>query len=290
MGRQSGEQSRGVGRGAGARATFGLAWSVCLPCVALASGSLQLASLNGRTLGQIFVEEDLITPAVPTATLCAVGAMGASHRPGSSIGWIFCAAALCQGLSNFGFEYATYGLLTRPGSLPLAAETSWLAQWIWAPGLGLILVFVPLLFPGGRAPSRRWHPVVWLDGLFVGLASVSGAIILWPGRGPSLVRPEGPGEEGTSAVLFAVVERIAFPLMLAAGLAAVVSLLWRFSRARGTSTSRSSGSPTAVVITVEPLRDSRNARRMLAHPLPKPPKAPSRSPQREPRERVLRLF
>jgi hypothetical protein len=34
-------------------------------------------------------------------------------------------------------------------------------------------------------------------------------------------------------VLFVVVERIAFPLMLVAGLAAVVSLLWRFSRARG---------------------------------------------------------
>jgi hypothetical protein len=222
-----------VGRGAGARATFGLAWSVCLLCVALASGSLLLAFLNGRTLGEIFVEEGLITLAILTATFCVVGALIASHRPGNSIGWIFCAAALCQGFSNFGFEYATYGLLTRPGSLPLAAETSWLAQWIWAPGLGLILVFVPLLFPDGRAPSRRWRPVAWLGGLSVGLASVSGAIILWPERGPALVRPEGPGGEGTSAVLFVVVERIAFPLMLVAGLAAVASLVFRFRRARG---------------------------------------------------------
>ena len=47
------------------------------------------------------------------------------------------------------------------------------------------------------------------------------------------MRSESPGEDGTSAVLFVVVERIAFPLMLVAGLAAVVSLLWRFSRARG---------------------------------------------------------
>jgi hypothetical protein len=233
LGRQPGEQSRGGGRRAGARATFGLAWSVCLLCVALAAGSLLLASLNGCTLGEIFFEEGLITLAILTATFCVVGALIASHRPGNSIGWIFCAAALCQGLSNFGFEYATYGLLTRPGSLPLAAETSWLAQWIWAPGLGLILVFVPLLFPDGRAPSRRWRPVAWLGGLSVGLASVSSAIILWPERGPALVRPESPGEEGTSAVLFVVVERIAFPLMLVAGLAAVASLLWRFSRARG---------------------------------------------------------
>jgi hypothetical protein len=46
------------------------------------------------------------------------------------------------------------------------------------------------------------------------------------------VRPDSSGEEGTSAVLFVVVERIAFPLMLVAGLAAVASLLWRFGRAR----------------------------------------------------------
>ena len=233
MDRQPVEQPRDGRRGAGARASFGLAWSVCLLCVALASGSLVLASLNGRTLGEIFFQEGLITLAVLTATFGVVGALVASHRPGNSIGWIFCAAALCQGLSNFGFEYATYGLLTRPDSLPLAAETSWLAQWIWAPGLGLILVFVPLLFPDGRAPSRRWRPVAWLGGLSVALASVSGAIILWPARGAALVRPEGPGEEGTSAVLFVVVERVAFPLMLVAGLAAVVSLIWRFRRARG---------------------------------------------------------
>ncbi len=75
--------------------------------------------------------------------------------------------------------------------------------------------------------------MAWLGGLSVGLASVSGAIILWPERGPALVWPESSGEEGTSAVLFVVVERIAFPLMLAAGLAAVATLLWRFGRARG---------------------------------------------------------
>ncbi len=81
--------------------------------------------------------------------------------------------------------------------------------------------------------------MAWLGGLSVGLASVSGAIILWPERGTALVWPESSGEEGTSAVLFVVVERIAFPLMLAA----VASLLWRFGRARGKSASRSSGSP-----------------------------------------------
>jgi hypothetical protein len=47
------------------------------------------------------------------------------------------------------------------------------------------------------------------------------------------VRPEGPVEEGTSPTLFVVVEFVAFPMMLLAGLGAVTSLFVRFHRARG---------------------------------------------------------
>ncbi len=210
-----------------------LAWSLGVLCVVLAAASLMLALLNGRTLGEIFVEEDIVLIATLTVAFSVVGALIASHRPENPIGWIFCAAALCQGLSNSGIEYATYTLLTEPGSLPLGAEASWLAQWIWAPGLGLILVFLPLLFPDGRLPSRRWRWVAWLGGLSIGLAVVSMTIVLWPERGPVLVRPEEAGEEGTSHTLFVVVEFIAFPMMLAAGLGAVISLFVRFRRARG---------------------------------------------------------
>jgi hypothetical protein len=48
-----------------------------------------------------------------------------------------------------------------------------------------------------------------------------------------LVRPEGPAEEGTSHLLFVVVEFAAFPMMLLAGLGAMTSLFVRFLRARG---------------------------------------------------------
>jgi hypothetical protein len=210
-----------------------LAWSLCALCVALAAASLILARLNGRTPGEIFVEEGIAMIATLTVAFSVVGALIASHRPANPIGWIFCAAALFQGLSNSGYEYATYALITRPGSLPLGAEASWLGQWIWAPGLGLILVFLPLLFPDGRPLSRRWRPVAWLGGLSIGLAVGSSTVILWPERGLELVRPEGPAEEGTSHALFVVVEFIAFPMMLLAGLGAVISLFVRFHRARG---------------------------------------------------------
>jgi hypothetical protein len=73
----------------------------------------------------------------------------------------------------------------------------------------------------------------WLGGLSIGLISLMSFVLLWSERGPALVRPEGPAEEGTSRVLFVVVEFAAFPMMLLAGLGAVASLFVRFRRARG---------------------------------------------------------
>jgi hypothetical protein len=48
-----------------------------------------------------------------------------------------------------------------------------------------------------------------------------------------LVWPEGPPEEGTSQTMFVVVEIAVFPMMVLAGLGAVISLIFRFRRARG---------------------------------------------------------
>ncbi len=207
-----------------------LAWSVCLLCVGLAVGSLLLWLLNGGALIG-FVREGDGAVVVLVVSFSVVGALIVSHRPENTIGWIFCAAALFQALSEFGLEYATYALITRPGALPLGAEMSWLADWIWALGLGLILVFLPLFFPDGRPPSRRWRPVAWLGGLAIGLISVPVPILTWPERGVAVLRGGGIGDEDP-AWLVALVEA-GFPLMLLAGLAAVISLFVRFHRARG---------------------------------------------------------
>jgi hypothetical protein len=205
-----------------------LAWSVCLLCVALAVASLILALLNGRPLGEILIGPEIGTFAILTVSFSVVGALIASHRPENSIGWIFLAVGFFYGLLSAGDEYAIYALLTNPGSLPLGAAASWLGQWVWAPGLGLVLVFLPLLFPDGHPPSYRWRPVAWLGGLSIGLAVVSSMILLWPERGPALVT----GDESPSHVVD-VILLFALPLMLLAGLGAVISLLVRFRRARG---------------------------------------------------------
>jgi hypothetical protein len=210
------------------RSAAWIAWSLCVLCVALATASQILALLNGRTLAEIFIAGS-ITFAILTVSFSVVGALIISHRPENSIGWIFLAVGFCYGLLSAGDEYAIYALLTNPGALPWGAEASWLGQWIWAPGLGLVLVFLPLLFPDGHPPSYRWRWVAWLGGLSIGVAVVSSTILLWPERGPALVT----GDENPSHVVQVLVVFVALPMMLLAGLGAVISLLVRFRRARG---------------------------------------------------------
>src|ERR671913_1563210 len=221
-----------------ARAASWLAWLLCALCVALAAASPILALLNGRSPGEIFLAWDgpsIVTIATLTVSFSVVGALIASHRPENPIGWIFLAVGFLYGLLFAGEEYAIYALLTNPGSLPLGAEFSWLVKWIWAPGLGLILVFLPILFPDGHPPSRRWRWVAWLGGLSIGLICVLTSIVLWPERGPALLQLGGYAgevEEWRSAVSDWVL-RLGGPMLLLAGLGAVLSLFVRFRRARG---------------------------------------------------------
>jgi hypothetical protein len=206
--------------------------------VALAAAGLILALLNGHTLGEIFLAwfgPSVATLLTQIVSFSVVGALIASHRPENPIGWLFCAAALFYGIEIAGEEYAIYALLTNPGSLPLGAELAWLTDWIWAPGFGIILVFLPLLFPDGHPPSRRWRGVAWLGGLSICLICVLTSIVLWPERGPALLQLGGFGgevEEWRSAVSDWVL-KLGGTMLLLAGLGAVLSLFVRFRRARG---------------------------------------------------------
>lgn len=90
---------------------------------------------------------------VAFAACPAVGGLIILRRPENRIGWLFCGMGLAFVVATFAESYSFSAL--RSG-WPGIQQAAWLSQWVWlmfiAPGLFLFLVF-----PSGRLPSRRWN-------------------------------------------------------------------------------------------------------------------------------------
>ena len=141
------------------------AWLLCALSTGLVACAGVFVVVNGTGVGTLMFLVNVLSCAV-------VGGIVASRLPTNPIGWFFLASALSFAATVLTNEYATYGLLTEPGSLPLAWAMVWPQSWLWVPGAGLLLAFVPLYFPDGRLVSGRWRPVVWFAIAF----SVAGAV------------------------------------------------------------------------------------------------------------------
>ena len=210
------------------RAGIWLVWTVSALGVTLGVLAFVYGALNHHSLTEVLTTVAL--QAVWAMSFPLVGAVIATHRPGNPLGWMFLVIGLSQGLVVFGYEYANYVFRTAPGTGPGGGLATWVGQWAWAPALVLVLCFVPLLFPDGRLPSRRWRPVAWLAAILIVVITVPRAVALWPWRGPALLDPEGVDRAmGDSGILGFVL----YLLLVGCGLACLTALLLRFRRSRG---------------------------------------------------------
>ena len=172
------------------RLLYGLAGLVAATSVGLCVVAAILAGSNSPALD---VGLNWFQSAVPRLLLGSlygvVGALVLVRRPGNRIGWLFCALGLLWPVESFAEQYAHFGLLTAPGSLPGAAVMAWLQSWLlWLFWPGTV-VYLLLLFPTGRPPSRRWWPVAWAAGLFAVTMVVDSLVS--PGRFNDVVRSNG---------------------------------------------------------------------------------------------------
>jgi hypothetical protein len=202
-----------------------LAWSMCVVSSALTALSLFLLILtlshSGVPIYRFWGENTLLV-----LSNSLIGAVVASRRPDHPIGWLMCTAGLLWGVVHFSGEYVTYALLAAPRSLPAGEAITWLYCWLWVPGLGLG-VFLGLLFPTGRLPSRRWRPFAWLSVLLVAVGTVMAAFSSGPI--PGFVSVRNPlGIEGLPN-LYEPLQALVLALIFVAS----VSLLLRLRRARG---------------------------------------------------------
>src|SRR5215218_5994618 len=206
-----------------------LAWSLAGLCVAMFLASIVLHVLAyssqeptsaGNTISELLIFLSFL--AFPI-----VGALIASRHPRNPVGWICLAIGLFWTLIFLGDSI--------PGSGPYPVTIGALTQAIWIPPVGLLGIYLILLFPDGKLPSRRWRPLAWLSGGVMVLASLGITFAPGPLEGhPGVRNPFGL--EGAPWVATAgIVILLMLPLCM---LASALSLVLRYRHSRGRSENR----------------------------------------------------
>jgi signal transduction histidine kinase len=203
-----------------------LAWGLCSLAIIGIVTVIPLKIVNGDA----FTLND-VTQLLAFASIAAVGAVVASHQPGNPLGWIYCglavAAILLGGITS---EYARYGLVTHPGSLPFARVAEWLTNWGWVPPLGVLMTFAFLLFPDGHLPSRRWRPVAWVAAAAISAMTVSFALQTVDYTDTLNRHVPNPYSTPGVAAFFDVAREVSALVFIACAILSVASMFVRYRR------------------------------------------------------------
>jgi len=162
-----------------------------------------------------------------------VGALLAARLPANPIGWLLLAVVLLTGAT----EVAKGIYLDREGELrtgALADGLLWFDNWAFQIWLGLIGIMVPLLFPDGRLPSRRWRLFGALSVATIAAgalgAAFGGDTLEW-GSERTVTNPlRIPGAVGD---VLAALNTAALPLSVLVHLGALGAVIVRLRRSQG---------------------------------------------------------
>jgi len=152
-----------------------------------------------------------------------VGALITSRHPKNPVGWICLAVGLFWTLIFLGASI--------PGSGPYPVTIAALTQAIWIPPVGLLGIYLILLFPDGKLPSRRWRPLAWLSGVVMVLATLGITFSPGPLEGhPGVRNPLGLEGIPPWVATAGIVILLMLPMCM---LASALSLVLRYRRSGG---------------------------------------------------------
>jgi len=200
---------------------------LCILSATLALASVALAGFNGENLLELVANHHAIG-ILNALVLPLIGALIVVGDRRHLLAWLLIVGGGFLAVYNFAAQYAplALGLTSRRLSLPGGDLASWLTGWTNVPGIVILAVFVILLFPDGRLPSRRWRPLAWAGAVVLVVPTAILAVGYWPLRGPQLLTQEGSQPPLVGAMFWT-----AFQGALLLGAIGVVALVLRFRRA-----------------------------------------------------------
>jgi hypothetical protein len=166
---------------------------------------------------------------IGSATFSVVGALVATRRPENPVGWLMLAAGAINSVAQGAAQYAVWGLIRHPGSVPGAEIAAWLITFLWVLVITVLATMITV-FPNGRLVSRRWR---WLPYLIAAVTVTLVGVIavdMWHRRGARLLTSDEGYEQHT---LSGLVLGVLWPVVLGCAIAAMVSIVVRYRRSRG---------------------------------------------------------
>ena len=213
----------------GSRATLVVARLAAVLAIAyLAAGvAAHLATAPAERVDLLATPEPVLGPAMALVGAVLLGRVPRGtpgHRVLLLTAAIGCSACVFAGSVGI----AVHGFATSTDPAAVHRVAAWLAQWTWILSFVPFVTLLPLLFPDGRLPSRRWRPVAVAA---VGLLAAMVLFAAFTDSGAQEGRPANPVAVDALEPTVDVVGAAVFTVLPVLALAAVASLVVRFRRA-----------------------------------------------------------
>jgi signal transduction histidine kinase len=154
----------------------------------------------------------------------AVGMLIASRHPRHLVAWLFLVIGLSHALAYAMGAYAT-AALEGFDHLPAVRTAVWIESWVWVPGVFGVATLLPLLFPDGSLPSRRFRPFMW--------TAVAGIFIFSLGLSLGAAPLDFPVEKLVEVGIAESLASLGSMLVTGTALAAVAGVVLRYRRSSG---------------------------------------------------------
>jgi hypothetical protein len=186
--------------------------------------------LNGRPGQAVFA----LLPIFLVINLSGVGGLLIVRRPGNPIGALLLSAGVLTAVSWGGGYYTELDDFLGAGRLPFVVPFAWLTGWIFTPTLGLMFIFVPMLYPTGHLPGPRWRIVagIAIVAISIGiLATATAPMVDTMGNSHTITNPVVPPQPLSDLIqaLGSLSLLLAPPVILLVW----ANLVARFRRSRG---------------------------------------------------------